>query len=155
MAQGPPRRSRRSAGDRPHPIDLRVGARIKARRTHLGMSQERLAAAIGVTFQQVQKYERAANRIGASRLYRLSRALDVTVPYFFADDDPALARGFAEEPAEGFDADPLRRRETVELINAFYQIADAGLRRRFLELARSLAPRRPERRRGRRRKSGR
>lgn len=118
------------------------------------MTQERLAAEIGVTFQQVQKYERAANRIGASRLYLLSRALDVPVPFFFADDDRAPAQGFAEEPAEGFDADPLSRRETVELVNAFYDIADPELRRRFFELAKSLAPHRPQRGRGRRRKSG-
>jgi transcriptional regulator with XRE-family HTH domain len=117
--------------------------RIKERRTNLGMSQGRLAAAIGVSFQQVQKYERAISRVSASRLYLMSRALDVPVPYFFS-----------EEPAEGFDADPLRRRETVELINALYQIADAGLRQLFLKLARSLAATpHPPRRRGRRRKS--
>jgi transcriptional regulator with XRE-family HTH domain len=106
------------------------------------MSQVRLATAIGVSFQQVQKYERAISRVSASRLYLMSRALDVPVPYFFA-----------EEPVAGFDADTLHRRETVELINAFYEIADADLRRRFLELARLLAPHHPPRRRGRRRKS--
>ena len=151
MAQRPPPRSRRRPGDGPDPIDLHVGARIKVRRTVLGFSQERLASAIGVTFQQVQKYERAANRIGASRLYLLARVLDVPVSFFYTDDDPALARGFDESPAEAFDADPLRRSETVELVNAFYDITDPELRRRFFELARSLASARRERR-GRKRK---
>src|SRR5213075_2885231 len=69
----------------PNPIDVHVGSRIRLRRTLLGMSQERLAEAIGLTFQQVQKYERGANRVGSSRLFDLSRVLDVTVSYFFED----------------------------------------------------------------------
>jgi transcriptional regulator with XRE-family HTH domain len=150
MAQRPPPRSRRPPDDGPDSIDLHVGARVKERRTSLGFSQQRLASAIGVTFQQVQKYERAANRIGASRLYLLARVLDVPVSFFYGDDDPALTRGFAESPAENFDADPLRRRETVELVNAFYDIADPERRRRFFELARSLASARRERRRRKR-----
>jgi transcriptional regulator with XRE-family HTH domain len=85
----------------------------------LGLSQEKLGEAIGLTFQQVQKYERGANRIGASRLHDLSRVLDVPVSFFFDDMDPvrapAIPAGFAEPPAEAFDSDPLRRRETVEL----------------------------------------
>src|SRR6266566_4076530 len=100
MVQTPPRRPRRRPGDAPDPVDVHVGQRIKERRTSLGISQEKLAAAIGVTFQQVQKYERAANRIGASRLWYLARTLDVPVPFFFSDDDPLSAQGFAEEPAD-------------------------------------------------------
>lgn len=147
MPQRAPRPPRRERGGGPDPIDVHVGRRIKERRTSLGISQEKLAAAIGVTFQQVQKYERAANRIGASRLWYLARTLDVPVPFFFADGDAAIAPGFGEEPAEGFDADPLRRRETKELVNGFFEIADPDLRRRFFELARSLAAHPPRRRR--------
>lgn len=150
MAQTPPRRPRRRPGDGPDPIDLHVGGRIRERRTSLGISQERLAAAIGVTFQQVQKYERAANRIGASRLWYLARALDVPVPFFFAEDHPALTPGFAEDPAQGFETDPLRRRETRALVNSYFDIADPELRRGFFELARSLASHPPKRRRQRR-----
>src|SRR5918997_5525271 len=85
-----------------HPTDIAVGARIRVRRTLLGMSQERLADALGLTFQQVQKYERGANRIGAGRLFDLSRALDVPVGYFFeevAAPDQEGAAGLSEEPA--------------------------------------------------------
>ncbi len=109
----------------------------------LGLSQEKLGEAIGLTFQQVQKYERGANRIGASRLHELSRVLDVPVSFFFDDVDPvrapAIPGGFAEPPAEAYDADPLRRRETIELVEAYYTIDDAAVRRRLFELARTLA----------------
>jgi transcriptional regulator with XRE-family HTH domain len=143
-------RRRRQKSDKPNPTDVHVGARVRLRRTLLGMSQEKLGDAIGLTFQQVQKYERAANRVGASRLYRLSQALDVTVEFLCGDGDAAPAGGFAEEPAEGFDSDPLRRRETVELVNAYHDIADPALRRQFFELAKSLAGNRPEPRRRKR-----
>jgi transcriptional regulator with XRE-family HTH domain len=138
MAQGSTGRSRRPPGGGPDPVDVHVGSRIRQRRTALGISQEKLAATVGVTFQQVQKYERGANRIGASRLYYIAKALDVAVRALFDDDDLASARGFAEPPAEGFDSDPLRRRETIELVNAYFEIADPGLRRRFLDVARAL-----------------
>ena len=109
----------------------------------LGLSQEKLGEKIGLTFQQVQKYERGANRIGASRLHELSRVLDVPVTFFFDDMDPvrapAIPGGFSEPPAEAFDSDPLRRRETIELVDAYYAIDDAAVRRRLLELARALA----------------
>ena len=74
----------------PNPIDVHVGSRIRLRRTLLGMSQERLAEAIGLTFQQVQKYERGANRVGSSRLFDLARVLDVPVAYFFEDLAPGV-----------------------------------------------------------------
>jgi transcriptional regulator with XRE-family HTH domain len=108
----------------------------------LGLSQEKLGEAIGLTFQQVQKYERGANRVGASRLHELSRVLDVPVSFFFDDMDPvrapAIPGGFAEASAEAFDSDPLRRRETVDLVSAYYDIGDATLRRRFFDLAKAL-----------------
>ncbi len=129
--------------EKPNPIDVQVGSRVRLRRNMLGLSQEKLGVAIGLTFQQVQKYERGANRIGASRLHELSRVLDVPVSFFFDDMDPvrapAIPGGFSEPPAEGFESDPLRRRETVELVDAYYTIDDVTVRRRLLELARALA----------------
>jgi transcriptional regulator with XRE-family HTH domain len=137
------RRPGRRKGDAPNPIDVHVGSRVRLRRNMLGLSQERLGEAIGLTFQQVQKYERGANRIGASRLHDLSRVLDVPVSFFFDDMDPvrapAIPAGFAEPPAEAFDSDPLRKRETVELVGAYYKIEDPAIRRRLFELAKSLA----------------
>src|SRR5919205_1644806 len=142
MAQSqPPRRPGRPKMDTPNPIDVRVGARLRLRRNMLGLSQEKLGEAIGLTFQQVQKYERGANRIGASRLHELSRVLDVPISFFFDDTDPVRAPamgGFAEPPAEAFDADPLRKQETVELVRAYSAIENATVRRRLLDLAKSL-----------------
>jgi transcriptional regulator with XRE-family HTH domain len=109
----------------------------------LGLSQEKLGEAIGLTIQQVQKYERGANRIGASRLLELSDVLGVPVSFFYDETDPVHAppvpTGFEEPPQEGFDSDPLRRRETVELIGAYYDIEDTAVRRRLLDLAKALA----------------
>ena len=144
MAIMQPIRSRgRLKSEKPNPIDVQVGSRVRLRRNMLGLSQEKLGEAIGLTFQQVQKYERGANRIGASRLHELSRVLDVPVTFFFDDMDPvrapAIPGGFAEPPAEAFDSDPLRRRETVELVEAYYAIDDAAVRRRLLDLAKALA----------------
>jgi transcriptional regulator with XRE-family HTH domain len=122
---------------------VHVGSRVRLRRNMLGLSQEKLGEAIGLTFQQVQKYERGANRIGASRLHELSRVLDVPVSFFFDETDPvrapAIPSGFEEPAQEGFDTDPLRRRETVELIGAYYQIDDAAVRRRLFDLAKALS----------------
>jgi transcriptional regulator with XRE-family HTH domain len=136
------RRPGRRKTDKPNPIDIHVGSRIRLRRNMLGLSQEKLGEAIGLTFQQVQKYERGANRVGASRLHELSRVLDVPVSFFFDDMDPvrapAIPGGFAESAAEAFDSDPLRKRETVELISAYYEINDPALRRRFFDLAKAL-----------------
>jgi transcriptional regulator with XRE-family HTH domain len=126
----------------PNPIDMRVGARLRLRRNMLGLSQEKLGAAIGLTFQQVQKYERGANRIGASRLHELSRVLDVPIPFFFNDTDPVRAPamgGFAEPPAEAFEADPLRKPEAIELVGAYFAIEDATVRRRLRDLVKALA----------------
>ncbi|HYM73676.1 MAG TPA: helix-turn-helix transcriptional regulator [Stellaceae bacterium] len=137
------RRPGRRKSDRPHPTDVHVGSRVRLRRNMLGLSQEKLGEAIGLTFQQVQKYERGANRIGASRLYELSRVLDVPVPFFFDDQDPvrapAIPAGFEEPAQEAFDSDPLRRHETLELVGAYYQIDDPAVRRRLFDLAKALA----------------
>src|SRR5262249_9382500 len=133
------RRAGREKGDNPSPIDIHVGSRVRLRRNMLGLSQEKLGEAIGLTFQQVQKYERGANRIGASRLHDLSQVLDVPVSFFFDDTDPVRAPATPAGFAEAFDADPLCRRETLELVSAYYRIDDPALRRRLFELARALA----------------
>ncbi|QEX20048.1 MULTISPECIES: helix-turn-helix domain-containing protein [Hypericibacter] len=129
----------------PNPIDVHVGARIRQRRTLLGMSQEKLGEAIGLTFQQVQKYERGANRVGSSRLFDLARVLDVPVSYFFEDmsagtasKSPSRLRGLAEPKPEPFEPDPLAKRETLELVRAYYRIADPAVRKRVFELTKAL-----------------
>ena len=127
----------------PDPVDVLVGARVRLRRNMLGLSQEKLGEALGLTFQQVQKYERGANRISASRLFQLSRILDVPVRFFYDEIDPvrapAIPGGFAEPPQEPLQADPLRSPETVELVEAYFAIADPALRQRLFQLARALA----------------
>lgn len=130
----------------PRPVDVHVGARVRLRRTLMGMSQEKLGEAVGLTFQQIQKYERGANRVGASRLFQLSRILDVPISFFF-DDMPTdiqeagsrLAVGFSETPVDSFKGDPLARRETLELVRAYYRIADPKVRKRLFELTKTLA----------------
>jgi transcriptional regulator with XRE-family HTH domain len=108
----------------------------------LGLSQEKLGEAIGLSFQQVQKYERGANRIGASRLHQLSRVLDVPVSFFFDDTDPLRAPaigGFAELTAEDIGSDPQRKPEILELVQAFFAIKDATVRQRLRDLVKALA----------------
>src|SRR5918997_2450260 len=120
-----PRRPGRPRTETPNPIDIRVGARLRLRRNMLGLSQEKLGELIGLTFQQIQKYERGANRIGASRLHELSRVLDVPVSFFFDDTDPVRAPAMGdvgELPAEDVEADLLRKPETVELVRAYFTI---------------------------------
>lgn len=121
----------------PNPIDVHVGSRVRQRRTLLGLSQEKLGDALGLTFQQVQKYERGANRIGASRLFDISRVLNAPIPYFFED----LANGDAAEEAmeDANAAGLLTKRETLELVRAYYKITDPAIRKRLFELARSLS----------------
>src|SRR3954466_14965806 len=112
----PPRRPGRPRVETPNPIDIRVGTRLRLRRNMLGLSQERLGEAIGLTFQQVQKYEHGANRIGASRLHELSQVLNVPVSFFFDDTDPVRAPaigGFTESLVETFGSDPLRKQEMI------------------------------------------
>src|SRR6195952_4825225 len=118
---------------RASPIDAHVGSRIRLRRTLMGMSQERLGEALGLTFQQVQKYERGVNRVGASRLFDLSRVLDVPISFFFDDMPDSLAANFGGVPnrragstelQDPFGDDTLSRRETLELVRAYYRITD-------------------------------
>ena len=136
-------RRRRRKSDKPNPIDVHVGTRVRLRRTLLGMSQEKLGDALGLTFQQVQKYERGANRIGASRLYDLSRVLDVPVSFFFDDIKAEAAEaaepGGREQAAGANDPDPMMRRETLELVRAYYRIPDMQIRRRLFDLTKAIA----------------
>jgi transcriptional regulator with XRE-family HTH domain len=144
-ADGQPRRQK---SEKPNPIDVHVGGRVRLRRTLLGMSQERLGEALGLTFQQVQKYERGTNRIGASRLYRVSQVLDVPVSYFFDEinAETAQAAGAAApgetaafEPAPAREGETMMRRETLELVRAYYRISDPRIRRRLFDLTKAIA----------------
>lgn len=140
------------------PVDIHVGRRLRQRRALLGLSQEKLGRAIGLTFQQIQKYERGANRIGASRLLQLSRALAVPIAYFFedapgassprgrkADGKMKAAPHAAPHGASGRAAasdvgrDPFAKRETLELVRAYYAISNPYVRKRVLDLVRALA----------------
>jgi transcriptional regulator with XRE-family HTH domain len=134
----------------PRPVDIHVGGRLRLRRTLMGFSQEKLGDAVNLTFQQIQKYERGANRIGASRLYQLSLILDVPVSYFFDDMPEAIAAqnaapdglpasGLGDQVQEAFQADPMAKRETLELVRAYYRISDPKVRKRLFELTKSVA----------------
>lgn len=145
------KRQRKSSGRMaskgfPNPIDVHVGNRIRLRRTLLGLSQERLADALGLTFQQVQKYERGSNRVSSSRLYDLARTLDASLSYFFEEMSASVA---AQTPSKLLDAkklteidevrDPMARRETLELVRAYYRIADPAVRKQLYNLVKTVA----------------
>ncbi len=134
-------RSPTAADDAPDPVDISVGSRLRQRRTLLGMSQEKLGRAVGLTFQQIQKYERGVNRIGASRLLQLSRALAVPIAYFF-EDVPAVKTKAAQAATavnSGVTGDPFSRRETMDLVRAYYAISNPYVRKRVLDLVRALS----------------
>ena len=134
MARGR-NRSGKSGPGGPNPVDVHVGSRVRMRRTLLGLSQEKLGEAIGLTFQQVQKYETGANRVSASRLWQLCEALNVPVSFFFEgypEDKPSTkSRGFSESN------DVLNEREALELVRAYYA-HPAGFRRHILDLLKSV-----------------
>lgn len=125
----------RTPSGQPNPIDIHVGNRIRLRRTLLGLSQEKLAALLGLTFQQVQKYEKGMNRVGASRLWDISKVLETPINFFYEDMDKDVANQsprtfcgpssndvfFAENNTE-FTSDPMLRQETIELVKAYYKI---------------------------------
>ncbi len=131
----------------PNPIDRHVGSRVRMRRVILGMSQEKLGEALGLTFQQVQKYEKGANRIGASRLQQISRTLDVP-PAFFFEGAPSFENapaprpehlGLAEEPSPSYVVDFLSTSEGLHLNMAFARIHDPKVRKRIVDLVIALA----------------
>jgi transcriptional regulator with XRE-family HTH domain len=132
-----------------HAVDVHVGTRVRQRRTLLAMSQTKLGDAVGLTFQQIQKYERGSNRIGSSRLFEFAKVLDVPVSYFF-DEMPANAlsgrpmsgrgrKGFGEAgtPFE-HEKDPLIKRETLELMRAYYKIREDRIRKRIFEMVKAV-----------------
>lgn len=132
----------------PNPIDLYVGSRVRMRRSLLGMSQERLASELGVTFQQVQKYERGTNRIGASRLWDLAQVLGVSVDFFYQDIDTQTvnqsprkiyANPLLSEDICEFDMNTLLRRDVTALLRAYTKISDPKVQRNILELVVTLA----------------
>lgn len=128
---------------RANPIDVHVGSRVRLRRMLLGMSQEKLGEHLGLTFQQIQKYEKGINRIGASRLFDLSQVLGVPVQYFYEELPAGVAEsgaaGFGERPSENYTVEFLGSREGLELNKAFARIGDLRIRRAIVELIRSLA----------------
>jgi transcriptional regulator with XRE-family HTH domain len=125
----------------PNPVDLHVGGRVRMRRKMLGVSQERLADALGLTFQQVQKYERGANRISASKLYEIARFLSAPISYFFEglSDPTASGAPSLDEANEQFVHDFLMTTEGLELAATFPRITRSRLRRRILDLVRALS----------------
>ena len=130
------------AGKKPHLVDQHVGSRVRLRRMLLGMSQERLGESMGLTFQQVQKYEKGVNRIGASRLLQISEILDVPVEFFFEEAphvDGRRAPGVAEADSEKFILEFLNSREGLELNRAFAKISDPKVRKSVVNLVRSLS----------------
>ena len=129
-------------------VDMHVGKRVRLRRTLLGMSQEQLGASLNITFQQVQKYERGANRISASRLWDISQILDVQISYFFDDMTDDTMRSSPRRISQGesfihFDKknerDPMARRETLELVRTYYSIEKPKVRKRIAEMVKSIA----------------
>lgn len=129
----------------PNPIDVHVGSRVRLRRLLVGMSQEKLGEQLGLTFQQVQKYEKGTNRIGASRLYEVSRILNVPVQYFYEEmaegDAPARAgdMAFAEGDGTPFVMDFVSSSEGLQLNRAFFDIKDPTVRRSVIDLLKNLA----------------
>lgn len=130
----------------PRPVDVHVGGRVRQRRTLLGMSQEELGEALGVTFQQVQKYERGSNRVSASRLFQISKILEAPINFFFDDMPEEIGKSVSKrvflrsnKRLKTFTRDPLTSRETLELVRIYYRIIDPKVRKRFYELAKSLA----------------
>ncbi len=132
--------------ENPDPVDIHVGARLRLRRNLLGMSQDQLGKASGLTFQQIQKYERGINRMGASRLFQMGQILKVPVTYFFDDMSQLVGEnmGLAENPQAvledvGGARNLLNRRETLELIRAYYRITDPRQRRKIYELIKAMS----------------
>ena len=133
------------ASKKPNPVDTHVGSRVRLRRMLLGMSQERLGDSMSLTFQQIQKYEKGVNRIGASRLFQISKILDVPVQFFFEEapyvGEPGQQKGMAEPKSEAVILDFLNSREGLELNRAFVKIADAKVRKSVVDLVRALSVR--------------
>lgn len=129
---------------RANSIDEHVGLQLRQRRALLGLSQEKLAEQVGITFQQIQKYENGANRVSASRLYEFSKVLEIPVTFFFENygsNENRLLSGFADNDQAGFDGpdDVMKRKETIELIRVYYSIESPKLRKDLFKLVKSMA----------------
>jgi transcriptional regulator with XRE-family HTH domain len=140
-------------GRKPNPVDIHVGSRVRYRRMIIGMSQEKLGEKMNLTFQQIQKYEKGTNRIGASRLFQLSKILEVPVGYFFEDafasSAPSNAMpGMREPQQEALLLDFLNSREGLDLNRAFAKIHDPKVRRRVIDLVRALSEEKAEAKEG-------
>ena len=137
--------SKLATDDSPDPIDRHVGTRIRGRRVGLRISQTKLGQAIGVTFQQIQKYESGTNRVGASNLFKIAKALGVDVSFFFEgasnEQTPTVASttGLADVPQQPLDVNPMNSREAFELMHNYYRIPDPVVRKRLFQLVRILA----------------
>ena len=142
----------RTPSGQPNPVDVHVGNRIRLRRTLLGYSQEKLASMLGLTFQQVQKYERGNNRVGASRLWDIGKVLEVPIGFFYEDMDKEVAnqspRMFSipdshpmelAEEEENIDLDPMHRQETIELVKAYYKIPNRKAAKHMYDLIIALS----------------
>lgn len=127
----------------PNPIDIHVGSRIRLRRSMVGMSQEKLGESLGITFQQIQKYEKGSNRVGASRLQNIAAVLNVPVSFFFEDapnsDADAGAGGMEEASSSNYVVNFLSSSEGLQLNRAFVKIQDPKVRRKIIDLVRTLA----------------
>jgi transcriptional regulator with XRE-family HTH domain len=127
---------------KPNPIDIHVGSRVRLRRNMLGMSQEKLGDSLGITFQQIQKYEKGTNRVGASRLQAISSVMSVPVSFFFEDApgaDGTPNKGFAEDSSATYVVDFLNSAEGLQLNRAFMKITDPKVRRKIVDLVKSLS----------------
>lgn len=120
----------------PDPVDVHVGSRIRIRRLLIGMNQETLASALGLTFQQVQKYEGGANRVSASRLSQIAEVLGVPISYFFSDIE---ADGGSPDQGELEVRERMQRPDVIELIRSYYAIGNAGIRQQFLDMVKAVA----------------
>jgi transcriptional regulator with XRE-family HTH domain len=133
-----------AAPSQAHPVDVHVGRRLRLKRTIMGLSQETIGKAIGVTFQQIQKYERGINRMGASRLYDFAKALHVPVSYFFEGYGDELSEnspvyGMAESESLGFEHESISNRETMDIMRAYHKIKNPHVRKRIVDLIKSMA----------------
>ena len=138
------RRRRTIKDDGPDPIDKFVGSRVRARRVGLRISQTKLGDAIGVTFQQVQKYENGTNRIGASNLYKMSKSLGVEVAYFYEgvesiNTEGTVPSGLYDGPQAPFEVDPMSSREAIELMHNYFRVKDETVRKRLSQFVKTLA----------------
>ncbi len=127
------------AKDGPHPIDVHVGSRVRLRRTLLGMNQTQLGEKLGITFQQIQKYENGVNRISASRLYQMTRILDVPVSFFFDDMPPDTENAVPHPVSSGALGGVMLKRETLEFVRAYYRIGDPAARKGLSDLTKAMA----------------